>query len=108
MPCPGGSIGAGLFVGTGSALSAGGPGALVGLSDQAGQGNAEANFIKLVCYLIVGAMLLLTIQALGELAVVYPENGAFFTYCVRFINPAWLVASIPSLGSLTYKPCINQ
>jgi amino acid transporter len=44
--------------------------------------------------LIVGAMLLLTIQALGELAVVYPENGAFFTYCVRFINPAWLVASI--------------
>jgi amino acid transporter len=67
----GGSIGAGLFVGTGSALSTGGPGAL------------------LLCYLIVGAMLLLTIQALGELAVVYPENGAFFTYCVRFINPAW-------------------
>ncbi|KAJ5491422.1 amino-acid permease [Penicillium diatomitis] len=67
----GGSIGAGLFVGTGSALQSGGPGAL------------------LICYLIVGAMLLLTVQALGELATVYPENGAFFTYCVRFINPAW-------------------
>jgi amino acid transporter len=37
-------------------------------------------------------MLLLTIQALGELAVLYPVNGAFFTYCVRFISPAWLVS----------------
>lgn len=36
-------------------------------------------------------MLLLTVQALGELAVLYPVNGAFFTYCVRFINPSWLV-----------------
>lgn len=36
-------------------------------------------------------MLLLTIQALAELAVLYPVNGAFFTYCVRFINPAWSV-----------------
>jgi len=34
-------------------------------------------------------MLLLTIQALGELAVLYPVNGAFFTYCVRFISPSW-------------------
>ncbi|KAJ5683037.1 hypothetical protein N7462_006202 [Penicillium macrosclerotiorum] len=67
----GGSIGAGLFVSTGSALQTGGPGSL------------------LLGYLIVGGMLLLTIQALGELAVLYPENGAFFTYCVRFINPAW-------------------
>jgi amino acid transporter len=33
-------------------------------------------------------MLLLAIQALGELAVLYPVNGAFFTYCVRFISPA--------------------
>lgn len=67
----GGAIGAGLFVGTGSALQAGGPGAL------------------LICYLIVGGMLLLTIQALGELAVLYPVNGAFFTYCLRFIEPSW-------------------
>lgn len=70
---PGGAIGAGLFVSTGSALRTGGPGAL------------------LLCYLIVGGMLLLTVQALGELAVLYPVNGAFFTYCVRFISPAWLV-----------------
>ncbi|KAJ5157927.1 general amino-acid permease GAP1 [Penicillium canariense] len=67
----GGAIGAGLFVGTGGALASGGPGAL------------------LIGYLIVGFMLLLTIQALGELAVLYPVNGAFFQYCVRFIDPAW-------------------
>ncbi|KAJ5399381.1 hypothetical protein N7465_009870 [Penicillium sp. CMV-2018d] len=67
----GGAIGAGLFVSTGSALRTGGPGSL------------------LLCYLIVGGMLLLTIQALGELAVLYPVNGAFFAYCVRFISPSW-------------------
>lgn len=71
MIAVGGAIGAGLFVSTGSALRTGGPGAL------------------LLCYLIVGGMLLLTVQALGELAVLYPVNGAFFTYCVRFISPAW-------------------
>ncbi|KAJ5795837.1 Amino acid/polyamine transporter I [Penicillium psychrosexuale] len=71
MIAVGGAIGAGLFVSTGSALRTGGPGSL------------------LLCYLIVGGMLLLTIQALGELAVLYPVNGAFFTYCVRFISPAW-------------------
>ncbi|KAJ5082153.1 amino-acid permease [Penicillium argentinense] len=60
-----------VFVGTGSALQAGGPGSL------------------LLGYLIVGDMLLLTIQALGELAVLYPVNGAFFTNVVRFINPPW-------------------
>ena len=74
----GGAIGAGLFVGTGSALRDGGPGSL------------------LICYLIVGFMLLLTVQALGEMAVLYPVNGAFFTYCVRFISPAWLVTSFRS------------
>lgn len=36
----------------------------------------------------------MTIQALGELTVLYPVNGAFFTYFVRFIDPAWYVISI--------------
>ncbi|KAJ5915517.1 hypothetical protein N7466_011450 [Penicillium verhagenii] len=67
----GGAIGAGLFVSTGQALREGGPGSL------------------LLGYLIVGFMLLLTVQALGELAVLYPQNGAFFAYCVRFISPSW-------------------
>ncbi|QDS69090.1 hypothetical protein FKW77_010119 [Venturia effusa] len=67
----GGSIGAGLFVGVGGALSKGGPGSLT------------------LGFLIVGTMMLFTVQALGELAVTYPVNGAFFAYFVRFIDPAW-------------------
>ncbi|RDW88366.1 putative general amino acid permease GAP1 [Coleophoma cylindrospora] len=66
----GGAIGAGLFVGSGSALSTGGPGALV------------------LGYIIVGSMLLCTVQALAELAVLYPVNGAFYTYIVRFVDPS--------------------
>jgi amino acid transporter len=41
--------------------------------------------------MIVGAMLCCTVQALGELAVLYPVNGAFFAYGCRFIDPAWYV-----------------
>ncbi|KAI1102254.1 amino acid permease/ SLC12A domain-containing protein [Jackrogersella minutella] len=67
----GGAIGAGLFIGSGSALYKGGPAALV------------------IGYLIVGVMLLFTMQALAELAVLYPVNGAFFTYVVRFVDPSW-------------------
>lgn len=67
----GGAIGAGLFVGSGGALHAGGPAALI------------------ICYMIVGVMLLFTCQALAELAVLYPVNGAFYTYVVRFVDPAW-------------------
>jgi len=34
-------------------------------------------------------MILMMMQALGELAVMYPVNGAFYTYIVRFIDPSW-------------------
>lgn len=34
-------------------------------------------------------MLLMVMQALGELAVMYPVNGAFYTYVVRFVDPSW-------------------
>ncbi|XXH05203.1 hypothetical protein Hte_011628 [Hypoxylon texense] len=67
----GGAIGAGLFIGSGSALYKGGPAALV------------------IGYIIVGVMLLFTMQALAELAVLYPVNGAFYTYVVRFVDPSW-------------------
>lgn len=33
--------------------------------------------------------MLLTMQALAEMAVLYPVNGAFFSYAVRFIDPSW-------------------
>jgi amino acid transporter len=67
----GGAIGAGLFVGSGGALSKGGPGALV------------------ICFMIIGVSILMMMQALGELAVMYPVNGAFFIYICRFIDPSW-------------------
>ncbi|KAI9726051.1 MAG: hypothetical protein M1828_002059 [Chrysothrix sp. TS-e1954] len=67
----GGAIGAGLFIASGGALASGGPGSL------------------LICFMIIGVMMLLVMQALGELAVMYPINGAFYTYIVRFIDPSW-------------------
>lgn len=67
----GGAIGAGLFVGSGGALHNGGPASLV------------------LGFIIIGFMLLFVMQALCELAVLYPVNGAFFTYVVRFIDPSW-------------------
>ncbi|KAK1640207.1 amino acid permease [Colletotrichum phormii] len=67
----GGAIGAGLFVGSGGALRSGGPAALV------------------IGYMIVGFMLMLTTQALAEMAVLYPVKGAFYTYVCRFVDPSW-------------------
>ncbi|KAF3906213.1 hypothetical protein ABW20_dc0101557 [Dactylellina cionopaga] len=67
----GGSIGSGLFVGSGVALATGGPGAL------------------LVAYLLIGSMLYCTIHALGELSIVFPVAGSFAVYSSRFLDPAW-------------------
>lgn len=67
----GGAIGAGLFVGSGSRLSRGGPaGVLIG-------------------YSLVGTFVYTTCQALGELAVTFPISGGFMTYNIRFIDPSW-------------------
>ncbi|VEU21050.1 DEKNAAC101947 [Brettanomyces naardenensis] len=67
----GGAIGTGLFVGSGSALSSGGPAAL------------------LIAWLLTGTMIYCTVQALGELAVTFPISGSFVQYNTRFISPAW-------------------
>ncbi|KAK5954277.1 histidine permease [Knufia fluminis] len=67
----GGSIGTGLFVGAGSALSTGGPASLI------------------LAYGLIGIMLYCTVHALGELAVAYPVAGSFASYSSRFIDPAW-------------------
>jgi len=64
----GGAIGAGLFVGGGSALAQGGPASV------------------LIAFLIIGCMLMLVIQCLAELGVMYPVNGAFFAYNIKFIS----------------------
>ncbi|KAI1435018.1 putative amino acid permease [Xylaria sp. CBS 124048] len=67
----GGSIGTGLFVTSGRALEIGGPGSV------------------LLSYLIVGAMLYCTVQALGELTVAFPVAGSFSSYSTRFLHPSW-------------------
>ncbi|KAF2671377.1 putative amino acid permease [Microthyrium microscopicum] len=67
----GGSIGTGLFVGSGQALANGGPASLV------------------IAFTIVGIMLFCTVQALGELATLYPVAGSFSAYSTRFLCPSW-------------------
>jgi len=67
----GGSIGAGFFVGSGKALSNGGPASL------------------LIDFFIIGVMMFNVVYALGELAVMYPVSGGFYTYSTRFIDPSW-------------------
>merc|ERR1712111_319320 len=67
----GGSIGAGLFVGTGSALRRGGPASL------------------LLDYGIIGIMIFNVVFALGELCIMYPISGGFYTFSTRFIDPSW-------------------
>ncbi|KAL4950786.1 amino acid permease/ SLC12A domain-containing protein [Aspergillus filifer] len=67
----GGSIGAGFFVGSGGALSTGGPASL---------------FLD---FLIIGVMMFNVVYALGELAIMYPISGGFYTYSTRFIDPSW-------------------
>lgn len=63
--------GTGLFVGSGKALAAGGPGSL------------------LIAFSLIGIMLYCTVQALGEMAVLFPVAGSFSAYSTRFIDPAW-------------------
>ncbi|KAI9765855.1 MAG: glyceraldehyde-3-phosphate dehydrogenase 1 [Geoglossum simile] len=67
----GGSIGTGLFVGSGSALAKGGPASL------------------LIAFALIGIMLYSTVHALGEMAVLYPVAGSFAAYSTRFLDPAW-------------------
>jgi amino acid transporter len=67
----GGSIGTGLFIGSGKALSTGGPASL------------------LICFALIGIMLYCTVHALGELAVLFPVAGSFAAYSTRFLDPAW-------------------
>ncbi|KAL8740622.1 MAG: hypothetical protein Q9190_006697 [Brigantiaea leucoxantha] len=67
----GGSIGTGLFVGSGKALAQGGPASL------------------LIAFSLIGAMIYCTVHALGEMAVLLPVAGSFSAYSTRFLDPAW-------------------
>lgn len=67
----GGSIGTGLFVGSGGSFVNGGPASV------------------LIAFLLIGCMLYTVVHALGELAVLYPQQGSFAVYSTRFLDPAW-------------------
>jgi yeast amino acid transporter len=43
----------------------------------------------LIAFTIVGVMLFCTVQALGELATLYPVAGSFSAYATRFLCPSW-------------------
>lgn len=45
----------------------------------------------LIAFIIVGVLMYMTVLSLGELAIMYPINGAFYEYSVRFIDPSWCV-----------------
>ncbi|CAE6462165.1 unnamed protein product [Rhizoctonia solani] len=66
----GGTIGTGLFVGSGGALAKGGP---VGI---------------LLGYFIMGMVVYSVMIALGEMATLFPVSGGFMHYASRFIDPA--------------------
>lgn len=74
MIAVGGSIGTGLFVGSGSALLKGGPAAV------------------LLAWIIMGVMLIMVTQALGEMAIMFPVSGGFYTLASRMLDPSFAFA----------------
>ncbi|KAF8629118.1 hypothetical protein AX17_005704 [Amanita inopinata Kibby_2008] len=66
-----GTIGTGLFLGTGRSLAQGGPASM------------------LICYAIVGFIVYVTLLLLGEMATQYPVAGSFNAYAIRFFSPAY-------------------
>lgn len=67
----GGSIGTGLFVGSGSALSTGGPAGIV------------------IAWALTASFVFTTMQGLGELSTTFPISGGFNIYATRFLEPAF-------------------
>lgn len=66
----GGTIGTGIFLGTGSALSTAGP------------------VSCLISYIFVGSILYSVMVSLGEMATFIPTTGSFAAYAGRFVDPA--------------------
>ena len=89
----GGAIGAGLFLGSGQAISKAGPGLLLD-------------------YAVSGLAVFLIARALGELAVYRPVSGSFASYADEFIGPwagfltgwsywlNWVLAAIAEISAI--------
>ncbi|KAF7375921.1 putative amino-acid permease PB1C11.02 [Mycena sanguinolenta] len=77
-----GTIGTGLFLGTGKSLAEGGPASM------------------LICYALVGIIVYVTLLLLGEMATQYPvaevnvpcRAGSFNAYTARFFSPSYAFA----------------
>ncbi|KAJ2931242.1 hypothetical protein H1R20_g5832, partial [Candolleomyces eurysporus] len=67
----GGTIGTGLFLGTGRSLAQGGPASM------------------LICYSVIGFIVYVTLLLLGEMATQYPVAGSFNAYTTRFFSPSY-------------------
>lgn len=70
----GGTIGTGLFLGTGKSLATGGPASMF------------------IAYLIVGGIVFVTMLSLGEMATYIPVAGSFCTFAGRFVDDAFAFA----------------
>lgn len=66
----GGTIGTGLFIGTGSTLAEAGP------------------VSTIISYLFIGTLAFSVIQSLGEMATYIPVSGSFTQFTARWISPA--------------------
>ena len=66
----GSNIGSGLFIGTGAALAAGGPGNMV------------------IAYLLVCSCVWAVLQSLSEMTIAFPTSGNYIDYADRWVDPA--------------------
>lgn len=67
----GGAIGTGLFVASGATIATAGPGG------------------ALLAYALIGFMVYLLMQSLGEMATYIPVTGSFEEYATRYISPSF-------------------
>lgn len=66
----GGSIGTGIFLASGNAISIAGPGG------------------TMLAYLVTGVMVYFLMTSLGEMAAFMPSTGSFYIYAEKFVDPA--------------------
>lgn len=66
----GGSIGTGLFIASGSAITTAGPGG------------------ALIAYAVMGVMVYFLMTSLAEMATYIPLTGSFAAYASKFVSPA--------------------
>lgn len=67
----GGAIGTGLFVASGETIATAGPGGAI------------------LAYSLIGIMVLLLMQSLGEMAANLPVAGSFQTFATRYVSPSF-------------------